>query len=236
VRYCIELYYQQEGRFAGSKSARRNRLLKKPKQPWFEKPVETKDPDLSWFHRSCLYGHKNNLKKIVAKYKSDIEVNNVVFEGNTPLHLAILGGHLSIVQILMSNFSKKLNVTIMNDDGDNPIDLAVIHYKKDILNVLVKSIQPNKSSLIKAIKCNYQDLAAIIHDKLQKMFKDDISVKSMFERYFELNKEVDKKTLSKERLEACMKNIEAYKTMLCNYLSNRYVSIATLAKRVRKAS
>jgi ankyrin repeat protein len=97
----------------------------------------------------------------------------------------------------MTNFKNELNVTILNDDGHNPIDLAVINYQKDILNLLLRYRMPKVSSLVIAIKCNYPDLARNLHDKLEKMFNDDISHKAMFDRYFELNKEVGKKTISK---------------------------------------
>ena len=54
----------------------------------------------SWFFHSCLYGHKDNLKRILDKSeKVDINPNLTTIDGETPLHLAIIGNHLPIGQI-----------------------------------------------------------------------------------------------------------------------------------------
>jgi hypothetical protein len=201
-------------------------FIKKKQQPSKAKVSfivkNTNRESISWFHHSCLYGHKDNLKKIITKFKDDIDVNSVSIKGNTGLHLAIEGGHFSIVQILLSTFKNDINLTSTNDDGHNAIDLAVVYYRRDILNLLLKNKLPKVSSLIVAIKCNHSDLATIIYDKLQKMFEDDISLKPMFDRYFELNKEVDNKSITEERLEICQRNIEAYVTIICNCLVNKH--------------
>jgi hypothetical protein len=76
---------------------------------------DVKDPDLSWFNQSCLYGHKDNLKKILVKFKDNIDVNRACIEGNTSLHLAIRGRVSIFIDFFFSknsiknlNFSKKI--------------------------------------------------------------------------------------------------------------------------------
>jgi hypothetical protein len=213
LQHTINLFYKPPDKLS----------IKKKLQPSKAKvsfiAKNTDRESISWFHHSCLYGHKDNLKKIITKFKDDIDANSVSIEGNSGLHLAIKGGHFSIIQILLSTFKNDINVTSTNDDGHNAIDLAVVYHQRDILDLLLKNKLPKVSSLIVAIKCNNSDFAAIIYDKLQKMFKDDICLKPMFDRYFELNKEVDNKSITEERLEICQRNIEAYVTIICNCLA-----------------
>ena len=73
-----------------------------------------------------MYGHKENLKKILDKFGQDVKINRTMQDGNTALHLGIFDGHLPIVQILISKYGKDLNLTIRNNDGHNALDLAVI--------------------------------------------------------------------------------------------------------------
>jgi hypothetical protein len=110
-------------------------------------------------------------------------------------------------------------LTVRNAEGHNAIDLSVILGRKDILTLLVKFKQPKESSLVKAIQCHNPDLAKIIYTILKKVFKDDYSLEVLFERYFELNIEVSKKTILTQRKEVCCRNIDAYKVMICNYLT-----------------
>jgi hypothetical protein len=43
--------------------------------------------DLIWLWHSCLYGHKENLKKILTNFSDLIKINETRVNGNTALHL-----------------------------------------------------------------------------------------------------------------------------------------------------
>jgi hypothetical protein len=63
--------------------------LKSPKK--YLEAAENSIFDQCLFNHSCLYGHRNIIKKIIANFKDDISVNSVILDGNTAIHLAIQG-------------------------------------------------------------------------------------------------------------------------------------------------
>ena len=65
--------------------------------------------DLIWLWHSCLYGHKENLKKILLNFSNLIKINETRVNGNTALHLGIFGNHLPVTQILLGRVCEKMS-------------------------------------------------------------------------------------------------------------------------------
>ena len=65
--------------------------------------------DLIWLWHSCLYGHKENLKKILLNFSNLIKINETRVNGNTALHLGIFGNHLPVTQILLGKVCEKMS-------------------------------------------------------------------------------------------------------------------------------
>ena len=173
--------------------------------------------DPSWFFHSCLYGHKDNLKRILDKSeKVDINPNLATIDGETPMHLAILGNHLPIIQVLVSRYKKELNLSIRNKKGLNVMDAAVEMKRMTILKLLLRHWKPEISTLILAIEDHQSEVIPQLMEKLQKYFNLELTVP--IKRYLDLSKELESKNVSKERRAICKTNLEVYKKNIVSQL------------------
>ena len=90
-----------------SKSIEMSRTFKKVKANKNSSKMNRKDGspdtkvDIVWLWHSCLYGHKENLKRILEKFSNSIKINEIRVNGNTAIHLAIFGNHFPVSQILL---------------------------------------------------------------------------------------------------------------------------------------
>ena len=199
-----------------SESAKRPAKKPKVTKPVAENPSHV-NVDPSWLFHSCLYGHKDNLKRILDKSeKVDINPNLSSIDGETPMHLAILGNHLPIVQVLVSRYKKDLNLSLRNDQGMNVMDSAVAMKRMPILKLLLRYWKPEISTLILAIEDHQSEVIPQLMEKLKKYFTMELTVP--IKRYMDLSKELESKNVSKERKAICQTNLEVYKKNIVSQL------------------
>ena len=194
-----------------SKSAKNNK-----------KEVMSDKVEIVWLWHSCLYGHKENLKKILEKFSNLIKINETRVNGNTALHLGIFGNHLPVSQILLGKFGKELNLSIRNNDGLNPLDLAVINKNSAIVKLLCKHTKPEISSLVHAVETDQCELVHFFREKLKKSLEKHSDLTVPLQRFEDLSKEIDLKHTTKERREICKANLEVYKKHICYELRKSY--------------
>jgi len=178
--------------------------------------------DLIWLWHSCLYGHKENLKKILLNFSNLIKINETRVNGNTALHLGIFGNHLPVTQILLGKFGKELNLSIRNNDGLNPLDLAVVKKNSAIIKLVCKHTKPEVSSLVHAVETDQPDMVIFFREKLGKLLQKHSDLTVPLQRFIDLSKEVEMKNTSKERREVCKGNLEVYKKHICSNLRKSY--------------
>ena len=173
---------------------------------------------------SCHNGDKDNLKDVLENDFDLTKINETQENGNTPIHLGILGNHLPVVQILLSKFGKELKLSIRNNDGYNPLDLAVINKNNAIAKLLLKHTKVEVSSLIHAVMTDQTRLVQIFHEKLKKTLERNLDLEVPLQRFVDLSKEVESKSTTEERKNACKGNLEVYKKHICTYLMKTYYS------------
>ena len=163
----------------------------------------TKNICIDWLWHSCLYGHKENLKKILEEFFDVIKINEIQVNGNTALHLGILGNHLPIVQTLLSKCGKELKLSIRNNDGFNPLDLAILKKNNAIIKLLYKHAKPEISSLACAVETDQPELVEMFRDKLNKPLERQCDLLVPLQRFVDLSKEINSRNTSEERKNEC---------------------------------
>ena len=144
--------------------------------------------DKDWFYHSCLYGHKEVLRKLLDKYPDSFKICDVSVNGNTAIHLGVFGNHLSIVQILLSRYRKEANLSLRNSDGFNPLDLALTNKNNAIIKLLMKNARPEISSLIIALETYQHDFVYAFCEKLKKSLDEQKAsdFQSNLQKYLDL--------------------------------------------------
>lgn len=173
------------------------------------------EPEIDWLHHSCLYGHKENVKKILDKNSKTLDINHQVLDGNTPLHLAAFGNHGQIVQILIDKLSKKIDFALQNSDKLSPLELAIQRNSASVIKILLKYSKVELTALTQAIKLENHDLVSKIARELQFQMKSQPDVSIWIERFVEVSKELENKKTSKERKIVCRNNLDIYKNQIC---------------------
>lgn len=169
--------------------------------------------DIQYFlWQSCLYGHKENLRKIIKSNKIEINKQDPLY-GFTALHLAVWSENLSVLHILTSNCEKNLNFSIRNADGLNPLDLAIQKKNKAIIKHLLglKKVKPELSSLIQAVQTYQHEFVAQIKTSFDKLFKNQKLLLCSIERFVDLGSELEKiKDSNSARRIKVEKDLQAY--------------------------
>ncbi len=202
------------------KSAQRKKLKSSSRNTKRDSEQTNVDPD--WIWHSCLYGHKDTLKKIFEKYPNEFKPNFTTVHGNTALHLGVFGDHLPIVQVLISKFGKDINFSIRNNDGLNPLDLALLRKNNAIIKLLLKHTRPEVSSLITAINTFQHEFVQQFCEHLSKTLAKHPDLLIPLQRFVELCKEIEAKMTPKDRKEVCKTNVEVYKNHICTHLKKYF--------------
>ena len=177
------------------------------------------EPELDWFFHCCLYGHTDQLKKILQIHSAEIDINKEVLEGYTALHLAAFGNHVSIIQILQAKFGKELNYLLKNSEDMTPLDLAIQRNSLSSIKILLQKSKIELATLSHAIKYERYEVVPKIADHLKKQLKSQLDLKVWLERFVEVGKEFDHKKTTQERKNICKSNLEVYKSQICIRLS-----------------
>ena len=127
------------------------------------------------FLDACKDGDKSTMRRLLAKYESQVDVNVMqTKEGNTALHLACRGGHLVIVESLLDLREKVCNINIENNLCETPVIVAAEMGHVSIVKRLLrnKSLRLNyeygKKAVIAAIKNDHYEVAQLIMLELEK--------------------------------------------------------------------
>ena len=82
----------------------------------------------SWFHHSCLYGHKERVKEILKD--PDFDINSYCATlGLTGLHLACYSGSVPVVQVLLNNSHHRINLWKVYQSGEAKTALHVAAWR-----------------------------------------------------------------------------------------------------------
>ena len=226
VRLCdifgFVIWYQLYFLWPKSTTVLAKKKKRKEKNQLTNIQMPREDAEVDWFWHSCLYGHKENLKKILDKHGQDIKINETNINGNTGMHLGVYSGHLPVAQILLSKYDKSLNLSIRNDDGQNPLDVAVLRKHGSIIKLLLKHTKPEISSLVFTVETEQHYLVSKFCESLKEPLEKHIELKSPLERFVVVCKEMELKSTSKERREICRNNLDVYKNVICSHLKKLY--------------
>lgn len=194
------------------------------------------DCQSDWWAHSCLYGHKENVKKMIETFHQDIQINEPVIHGFRPIHLAIFSSQLATVQILLqANFQQDLNLSIRNDDGHNPLDIALLKKDNSIIKTLLKKTKPEMSCLVHAVRTRQVQYVSQFYDYLKESIVKHTFLSVSIQRFVELCKEVELRSTSTERKEACERNLAIFEKTICGQiLSLYYPKSKTLSEIYKK--
>ena len=100
------------------------------------------EPTLDTFLHACLYGHKDVIRKLIARHGNSINFTKVdSVTGYTGFHLACTGGHLSVVQQLLTKFGSSICRELVNNDGLTGLELAAQFGRKDVVKAILETIK-----------------------------------------------------------------------------------------------
>ncbi len=197
-----------------------------------------------WFHHSCLYGHKDNVKRIIQEFKDDLNPNEMIQIGdgestseNSPLHLACIGGHFSIVQIILSNFEGKLDFGLRNSDGLSLLDLCIKNGLKDITMLLLKAKKfkpPTLKDLLASLEEDKPEIVKLLFEKVrEKEANFDHVFKEEMEKYLTSSREASKEENSASKKHASLRKVTESKTILVNTLKVK-IKLNELLENMKK--
>ena len=194
-----------------------NMIVKKTKQDKIVKTIsqiqraaivsDDERVEIDWLWHSCLYGHKDILKRILEKFADSVNINETKIGGNTALHFGIFGNHLSVIHILVGKFGKELNLTMRNIDGFNPLDLAITKKNSAIAKLLCKhSKPPEMSSLICAVESDQPEFVQLLREELKEpliLVSKQYDLFAPLQRFIDVCKEAELKSTNAIRRKEC---------------------------------
>ena len=157
------------------------------------------------FGHSCLYGHKDNVRRILENFSDSVKINEIQINGNTAVHLAVFGNHLAVLQILFGKFGKELKMSLLarNADELNPLDLAVTKKHNAIVKFLCKHTKPEISSLLCAAETDQPEFVKIFTTELKKTLEKHSDLLISIKRFIDLSTEAESRRTTEERRKEC---------------------------------